>query len=1014
MRTTLIFLFSVITICSFAQNENEASKRQLINLPIPPSPNASALGKFGDIPVGLSTGIPSITIPFYSYSDPVKELSVLIGLNYHAGGHKVEDMASNCGLGWSLNAGGMVSRVIRGLPDDAIGGYINSPALPNLFTAGYNYIQPLSNFGPLYGITSSNSSDFYTVKDIIENRLDGEADIFQFSIGNVSGKFTLKKDGGIQFFTNTNAKITCNYSFNNSLKTIESFTITIDNGVQYLFNNKEGIFVTNTAATDPGSGIPGGTTSWYISKIISADKKDTVHFNYIIGNYVAYETGFAESRKIRHQSGILQQATNIGSYNYIENVHPLRLSSIDLPNDIKIYFYYNFSREDLVGDKALTAVYINGGDSEKRFNLNYSYFESDPTTTIWGSPNNLFKRLKLTEVQETDGVVSLPPYSFEYNSTKLPPRDSKMQDFWGYFNNKNNGVYIPAITTAEFGSIYGADRTVNEEATKAWILEKLYYPTGGHTRFYYSLNKGKHEGVLKDIGGLRVNATEDFEPVTSKILKTNYTYLLTDGSTSGEMHTLPNYSYYKTMMHHNVTGTGDSEWYEEYIHQTSSPNQSLSYFQGSPVIYKRIRVDKQINGISNGYSIHEFTSFTTAMNFVNDYPYVQKQDLEWCQGLPTKEFIYNSNNQIVKFIEKTYDYFDTYPQSSDTRNLVTSIYHYDNLGTLQEYIYGARAYHLLNGRAELKKITETEYVEGVPKLENITEYTYDADYLLKTKIKTTNSKGEIIEKRYYYPFQYTTTGLAVKTDLINSNRINKPVGEETWLHKNGSWYLKSATVNEYLSFAGISIKESKINKTEINNPLTEAAFGVFNPNILNRHSSIKEQVEITNYDDRGRMIEMRSPGEVYTSFIWGTGNEYPVALINNGRSDKTAYTSFELNRYGNWNLTSGSVILSNGGITGKKSLNGSVTKSVPSGNYTISAWAQGTITVNGQTVATSKQLGNWYFYIWKLVNASFVTVAGSNIDEVRLLPQDAEMTSYTFEPFKGITSQCDINNNITY
>lgn len=43
-------------------------------------------------------------------------------------------------------------------------------------------------------------------------------------------------------------------------------------------------------------------------------------------------------------------------------------------------------------------------------------------------------------------------------------------------------------------------------------------------------------------------------------------------------------------------------------------------------------------------------------------------------------------------------------------------------------------------------------------------------------------------------------------------------------------------------------------------------------------------------------------------------------------------------------------------------------------------------------------------------------MSGTNgvIDELRLYPFAAQMTTYTYEPLIGITSQCDANNKITY
>jgi hypothetical protein len=83
---------------------------------VPPSPEAAALAAYADIPVSLYTGIPQIAIPFYQLRE--RDLNVPIVLSYHASAHKVEDQASRVGLGWSVNAGGTITRSIRGLPDE--------------------------------------------------------------------------------------------------------------------------------------------------------------------------------------------------------------------------------------------------------------------------------------------------------------------------------------------------------------------------------------------------------------------------------------------------------------------------------------------------------------------------------------------------------------------------------------------------------------------------------------------------------------------------------------------------------------------------------------------------------------------------------------------------------------------------------------------------------------------------------------------------------------------------------
>ncbi|WP_295231749.1 hypothetical protein [Sediminibacterium sp.] len=174
---------SVLTMGTklLAQVESQSTLMELKKVPIAPSPNASAIGKFGEIPVSLSTGIPSIQVPMYQYQSNDKGISVDVSLRYHAGGHKVDDMAANVGLGWSLNAGGVVSRTMRGRPDDGTAGYLSTGNLPAYQTQIFDYAitEPSSSTSTNQGICYDNSSDYYTIKNIAEGELDGECDIFQ-------------------------------------------------------------------------------------------------------------------------------------------------------------------------------------------------------------------------------------------------------------------------------------------------------------------------------------------------------------------------------------------------------------------------------------------------------------------------------------------------------------------------------------------------------------------------------------------------------------------------------------------------------------------------------------------------------------------------------------------------------------------------------------------------------------------------------------------------------------------
>ena len=68
-----------------------------------------------DIPISYYTGTPSISIPIYTIKNA--DISVPISITYHGAGIRVEEEASQVGLGFALNAGGVIRRQIRGRDD---------------------------------------------------------------------------------------------------------------------------------------------------------------------------------------------------------------------------------------------------------------------------------------------------------------------------------------------------------------------------------------------------------------------------------------------------------------------------------------------------------------------------------------------------------------------------------------------------------------------------------------------------------------------------------------------------------------------------------------------------------------------------------------------------------------------------------------------------------------------------------------------------------------------------------
>ena len=101
----LTFVSCLCCLITSAQLQKDIQTPKIV----PPSPDAAALGKYGEIPVDKSTGIPDISVPLYEIKTP--RFNLPISLSYHASGIKVDEISSWVGCGWVVNAGGVIFKI---------------------------------------------------------------------------------------------------------------------------------------------------------------------------------------------------------------------------------------------------------------------------------------------------------------------------------------------------------------------------------------------------------------------------------------------------------------------------------------------------------------------------------------------------------------------------------------------------------------------------------------------------------------------------------------------------------------------------------------------------------------------------------------------------------------------------------------------------------------------------------------------------------------------------------------
>lgn len=433
---------AIVILCSFSTFAQDL--RGYDRTIIPPSPNASSLGKFADIPVSLYTGTPDISIPIWQLNQG--GLTLPISLSYHASGIKVDEMAPWNGLGWALNAGGVITRTIRGVADEKPNGFFRSGPIPN-------------DYGP----TTRN----YFVQ-CGTGYLDAEPDLFYFNFGGRSGKFVLDKNRQVHIIPFQ--KI--------SIKWIDEiyWEVITEDGTTYLFEEREKLetlqYIQGSRYGEVERDV---VSSWYLTKIILPNHGEISLSYYQEPEYSRYNTGESE-KKYYLVSTIGNCGGNVGNSTSFTQIdfRAIHLATITWSSG-KIEFLPGDERKDLPKDHVLKEIVVKNLDEQvvKRFLLQYD--------------NNT--RLFLTSVSEVskDGSQIISPYRFEYFSG-LVGRNSKAQDHWGYDNGAvTNNSLIPTIV-ANNGIYAGAVRGPSLESCRRGTLNKITYPTGGNSTFEFELH----------------------------------------------------------------------------------------------------------------------------------------------------------------------------------------------------------------------------------------------------------------------------------------------------------------------------------------------------------------------------------------------------------------------------------------------------------------------------------------------------------------------------------------------
>lgn len=650
----ILWVLAWLTGCSLYAQFDEPMKAF-------PTPAAAGFQIFGKIPVNGFTGIPEISIPLYECK--IRTISLPVDLFYHPALVKPNIHPGWVGMGWSLMAGGCITRKVNCIPDEMK----KSTAEEIGYLGNYSKIASDDWF-------SDQKIDDY-VKAWGEDILYEVApDEFSFNFCGYSGSFYLDHQGNWQVSSEVDIRVIFDKEKDcipitgvrdnikkglsrydaqaTNSRLINSFTLVTPDGMKYRFGGKDATEYTIPYYLQRNGYLT--ASSWFLTEIISPENQRIV---------LAYEASdpifemrpfYSEMRdNDGHWSGCLFKgmescrecmlmfpvylkairwegfemtffsrarndlkltATDSGSNMLLELIDPTddRFLSLNvfystmLP--VKNRGVFVKGKIDEFKWRQLDSIVVSGDLYRKKIAFTYNSLGSN--------------RLKLASVSESGTGKHTFEY-YQYGDGTWPTYFTDQEDHWGFY--RKGKEYTGAVDKKQYGNNRTPAFDVNVRTSE--VLATITYPSGGTTRFVYESNN--YSSYMDSENRLveKVNGTSAGGVRIKKIIRTgldgtpegtlSYYYkrvfdsladTLTPGKSSGILAKEPVYNTSSFRLVFN-----DISVTEDYtLFSSGAIGPYLMNVSGSHIGYTNVtEVSQDGEGKVTGYSKKTFSNFGT-------------------------------------------------------------------------------------------------------------------------------------------------------------------------------------------------------------------------------------------------------------------------------------------------------------------------------------------------------------------------------------------------------------------
>lgn len=892
-------------------------------LPSMPSPTASNLGLYGEIPVSEFTGTPNISIPLYEFK--TKSFTIPITLSYHTSGIRPELHPGPTGLGWTLLMGGAITREVRALPDE-------KDCKGLMGSVGYGY---LCNKNGWLAQSRWKPSSILTPEELDERHFSWsspelEADEFSFNFFGISGKFYFDQTGNIR--VQSDRPLSISLTSNDYLEMWElgfddrisihrafrEFVITDERGNRYYFGGKDAVEVSEPISYDL-EGRPTrnkmDVTSWFITKAESVNATDVISFEYERGPFISqlykWNDNHMDSGADPGGSAIENWSSMSGYELNGSFISPVYLRTIKSTNGTALSLFYSETTELKHPDNTYHSIFEKNGlhPTYDKYPWLSKISQIPRLTDMIPTPpvgpvnplnnirwlkcdvitirqedasqvkaiqfhynNNPSERLFLDsltikgETQGKDNPYGTPVpsygYSFKYkNRNKLRPYLENITDHWGFDNGRGYGaIFDPSL------------REPNAEYTQNGILLSIHYPTGGVTTFEYESHDyakavdNKDRRIVSPAkgvgGGVRICKIISDDGKGGGFTR-EYFYRTSPTATvsSGVLNATPVYRYIIDLI------DGDGHRRQIYNSRNTPIIPLTQWNDGISITYTDVCVKQSGKGIDNGYTHYTFTNHDNG--YADDVLDRGQYNRTICPKNPAnsrslergKLMKEQQYNAAGKLVYKKETTWNRYgSQGEDNVRCILVNNYYGSIVTLACYLN--YVYKFLPA----KQVETVFDVNGTHPVTKTTTYTYNAQMLLSAE-ETTTSSG-IRKTTYRYPGDFAATE-PYKTMV--AKHIVSPVVEKSQYQDN---VFLQKDLTRYKKWAVNRYEEDE-----------KEVLTFFAPEFIqtqtNRQTVSDNRIQYLDYDKYGNPLAVLKDDGENIVYLWSYGGQYPVAEIRN-------------------------------------------------------------------------------------------------------------------------------------